>query len=919
MSNESDQNQCPKCAAAIPAGAPQGLCPKCLLAQVSLGTDTGRLAEGKPAPPALEAVAAAFPQLEILELIGQGGMGAVFKARQPKLDRLVALKILPQTLAADPAFAERFIREGRMLARLNHPNIVTVHDFGQASGLFYLLMEFVDGVNLRQAMRGGRFSPAQALAVVPKICDALQYAHGEGILHRDIKPENILLDARSRVKIADFGIAKLLTEPLSGAALTASGARLGTPHYMAPEQIEKPGAVDHRADIYSLGVVFYEMLTGELPLGRFAAPSEKTAIDPRLDEVVFRSLEKERERRQQSAAEVKTQVETIATGAAPPASKTETPRLDPTRETTTPRNPQCDGTVGGFRVVEEREGRAEVHWPGAIQAWAWLFYILVIGALPVWLLSRMSLHLLVPIGFLTILSSALLSYYFINQARRRYQPGLAPKPSPQRPPLPRWTDRVSKLILVIAGLSVLRTVWMYQTSELGRVVLTVPLELLLIPTAVALRTRNREWRQAATLGCGFLIILTAAAWAATVYASGAGRFPEEGITAGAAFIAVVTSLVASLVAPLSLWTLWHREVQPCFGDTVLSATVSMAAAQGAAAEPTSNPDALAASATNPWPRRLFRFVGVAVGVFVLVFFTSVLLYSLARRRADRAEPTRMAFREDLAGNELPIVPTLAPAPAAPIRNNVPTANAESPEPAANVGTAQTPQSWRTFNLRHKLADEMADSLAPFVLRHPSAVAQSASNNQEITVIAPAAILNRLATFIAVTDWPTSVKNEPTGGYRREDPIAAARSFFHACALENLGEVERMLSTRLIAQVSGRAKDLPEAGYDGLEETRVAELRATWPGKDAALRSLARAWTKYPLRQLRQELPGGVSLGPRCVVSASFEGAPEESLPVNLETAKHFTTLEFIRERNQATGQPLVLDTLPPWMGPMEKP
>jgi len=139
-------------------------------------------------PPTREQVAAAFPQLEILRLIGQGGMGFVFKARQPKLDRIVALKILPQSLEADPAFAERFAREGRLLALLNHPNIVTIHDFGQANNFFYLLMEFVDGVNLRQAMKAGRFTPEQALAVVPKICEALQFAHNEGVLHRDINP-----------------------------------------------------------------------------------------------------------------------------------------------------------------------------------------------------------------------------------------------------------------------------------------------------------------------------------------------------------------------------------------------------------------------------------------------------------------------------------------------------------------------------------------------------------------------------------------------------------------------------------------------------------------------------------------------------------------------------------------------------------
>jgi tRNA A-37 threonylcarbamoyl transferase component Bud32 len=307
---EPNTNRCPKCQAPLPANAPQGLCPKCLLLAASTPTEAGQLAHKNPPPP-IEEIAAAFPQLQVLELIGQGGMGVVYKARQPRLDRLVALKLLPLSLAADAAFAERFNREARVLARLNHPNIVTVYDFGQSGGFFYLLMEFVDGVNLRQAMQAGRFTPHQAMMLVPRICEALQFAHDEGILHRDIKPENILLDTKGRVKIADFGIAKLVGAAKENITLTASGQAIGTPHYMAPEQLEHPQDVDQRADIYSLGVVFYEMLTGELPIGRFAAPSTKSTVDPRVDEVVFHALEKEREKRFRSAGEVKTSVEAI--------------------------------------------------------------------------------------------------------------------------------------------------------------------------------------------------------------------------------------------------------------------------------------------------------------------------------------------------------------------------------------------------------------------------------------------------------------------------------------------------------------------------------------------------------------------------------------------------------------------------------
>lgn len=172
-------------------------------------------------------------------------------------------------------------------------------------------MEFVDGVNLRQLLHDGKLQPAEALKIVPQVCEALQFAHDEGIVHRDIKPENILLDRKGRVKIADFGLAKLLGRDVADHKLTATHQVMGTPHYMAPEQIEKPLTVDHRADIYSLGVVFYEMLTGELPLGRFAPPSQRVRIDVRLDEVVLRALEREPERRFQNVSEVKTEVESI--------------------------------------------------------------------------------------------------------------------------------------------------------------------------------------------------------------------------------------------------------------------------------------------------------------------------------------------------------------------------------------------------------------------------------------------------------------------------------------------------------------------------------------------------------------------------------------------------------------------------------
>ncbi len=306
----SSELTCPACGNALPENSPQGLCPRCLMAGAM---DTLPLASAPEGHEITEEIRAAFPQLEILEWLGAGGMGRVFKARQPALDRWVALKVLPAEQARDPEWAERFTREARALARLNHPNIVHVHDFGSArigsQAQPYLLMEYVDGVNLRQAMQGGGLTAREALSIVPKLCDALQYAHEHDVLHRDIKPENILIDAEGRVKIADFGLAKLRDEVQPDFTLTQSGARLGTLAYMAPEQVERPQDVDHRADIYSLGVVFYEMLTGELPLGRFPAPSECHGTDPRLDSVVMRTLEKHRDKRFQNASDLKSGVE----------------------------------------------------------------------------------------------------------------------------------------------------------------------------------------------------------------------------------------------------------------------------------------------------------------------------------------------------------------------------------------------------------------------------------------------------------------------------------------------------------------------------------------------------------------------------------------------------------------------------------
>jgi tRNA A-37 threonylcarbamoyl transferase component Bud32 len=301
-----------------------------------------------------------FPQLEILECLGRGGMGVVYKARQKTLNRIVALKLLAPERVRDAQFAERFTREAQALAALSHPNIVTIYDFGQAGGFYFLLMEFVDGLNLRQLLRMRKFTPEEALAIVPPLCDALQLAHDRGIVHRDIKPENLLLDKDGHVKVADFGIAKMLGAVDAAGKGGGASARenatqtaVGTPGYSAPEQKTDPQRVDSRADIYSLGVVFYEMLTGELPGKRIEPPSRKVQIDVRLDDVVLRALESDPERRYQQASVFKTQVETIAS---------------------TPPGPQPAG--GATPTVS----RLQARWPGNLRA-RWLGGLVLLALL----------------------------------------------------------------------------------------------------------------------------------------------------------------------------------------------------------------------------------------------------------------------------------------------------------------------------------------------------------------------------------------------------------------------------------------------------------------------------------------------------------------------------------------------------------
>ena len=249
-----------------------------------------------------EQLAPLFPRLEIGEAIAIGGMGAVYRARQLALDRPVALKILPPELCADVAYLERFRTEARAMAQLNHPNLVGVYDFGEVSGYLYFVMEYVEGQNLHALLQdNGHFGPEFALPLMQQVCDGMEFAHNKGVAHLDLKPGNIMLDNAGTVKILDFGLAKLL-DPSTG----STHEDMGTPHYAAPERYQNEVPIDHRADIFSMGIVLFEMLVGKVPNEATGMPP---SLAPEVIEVLNESIQRctrsDPAKRFQTAAEVK--------------------------------------------------------------------------------------------------------------------------------------------------------------------------------------------------------------------------------------------------------------------------------------------------------------------------------------------------------------------------------------------------------------------------------------------------------------------------------------------------------------------------------------------------------------------------------------------------------------------------------------
>lgn len=273
-----------------PGGALGESCPYCLL-MFMFGDDDEPSEAGEAAT---DRIPERLGPYRLLELLGAGGMGTVYRAHHEALDRTVALKMLRPEFAARAGFRERFQHEARVLASLTHPDIVGIHDTGCDGGIYYLAMEYVAGTTLRERLKAGPLGHDEALAIFYTLNGALLSAHARGIVHRDVKPENVLLDEKGAAKLTDFGVAKLLdADTVARVPKTEVDAVVGTRRYMAPEQLEPGRVIDQRADLYSLAAVFYEMLTGEAPLGAFAPPSQVAKTDPRLDGPIMRALAKD--------------------------------------------------------------------------------------------------------------------------------------------------------------------------------------------------------------------------------------------------------------------------------------------------------------------------------------------------------------------------------------------------------------------------------------------------------------------------------------------------------------------------------------------------------------------------------------------------------------------------------------------------
>lgn len=845
MSPSAATFRCPRCGATSVQTVAGGLCPACLLREVALGTGENSLPAEAWTPPTPEDLAGHFPQLEIMQLIGRGGMGAVYRARQRSLGRLVAPKVLAPKHAVNPSFAQRFSREAQALAELNHPNIVTVHDFGKAGEYYFLLMEFVDGVNLRQAMSAGKLKPEQALAIVPPICEALQFAHQHGIVHRDIKPENLLLDKEGRIKIADFGIARMLrvetiAESWHTKSLDATSpdltqhSVLGTPQYMAPEQKDAPQSVDHRADIYSLGVVLYEMLTGELPAGRLVPPSRRVQVDVRLDEIVLRALEVKPELRFATATEFQTEVEALVAKRSPSAEN-----VDPLSNGTSISGLQlllmliALGLTFGF-VFPKRQ---EVAVGGPNEPMRFITWSL--GIIKPWIVETYHYHL----------SS-------VHEGRSvRFQESFS---------------YLAGIFALVAWLVVAAV----RKRECGG-----PWSVI----AVSLRTPPTSTKPSQILWANVLLV-----WLTVVSIS---------LSVHAFILAIMLSLQgdappipAMLVVSVGLATL-------VVASHLFSTSRFSSRLPGAKESATSS---------LRWRWWLWGVSPLALAALFLVMRSWDSPRPLPAERkvliVDRTANVESLGPSVMSGRGQGGAATMGGMPggyagdggsAAMVPSNDRVMGSGSMPPGGTGVISPTPLSPLVeiethsvqYYLHHKLASDVVEELKQILQAEKGESAKALADNQSLVVNAPADVQSRVRTYLVVVDWPDGIARGANYEYPRDDVTRTARSYFYAIAIEDAPEVfSKMLSVGVLAQLKGEEATKEYETYLLGDKRNVeweAGLRADWPGKKEAIARFVKSWNKYSLKRLNLNDGVAIGFGARYSVRASFEGAPHSSYDLSI--------------------------------------
>ena len=903
------ERTCPRCGARIPAQAPEGLCPRCVAA-VNLQGDSlftePAAAQKAPTP---EELAPHFPQLEVLEYLGRGGMGVVYKARQRSLGRVVALKLLAPERVSDAKFAARFTQEAQALATLSHPNIVTIYDFGQAGGFYYLLMEYVDGVNLRQAMKAGRFTPEQALSVVPPVCEGLQYAHDHGVVHRDIKPENLLLDREGRVKIADFGIARMLGDDTPGPSV-AESQPAGTPQYMAPEQRAQPDRAGHRADIYSLGVVLYEMLTGELPAASsLQPPSKRIRVDVRIDEIVLRALESKPELRYATAADFRVEVEGVV-------------------HDSTPR------PKSGSALRSPRKLKA---WPLGVVLFC---FIATIGAFTLDALHMNSGGAHVAMVLMSLLISAPLALLGTHRLCDKLAPGDSVKIGQAFGwlKLSAFLGYALAIPAVLLGSFFLIAIfresgsWSPAPAEAVMVPLIIASGIMLPCAATSLWRSATQNRAAAVIGWAlttlnilFLVLsvlLVAFAFAVAIYLFQARSVPTLSLTTDVRDVvknAVIVEIQAvSSVPQAAVWIDLQGEALPPDALEVRASLESRESVEVLTPDPAAGSGQVhtISGETASWrvafvlpTKELSREVSRKVGLKGPLQVTPNRIHAgtLFEVRALDGKTYSAVCNVSLPGkllNEHRRVLKGVQTSPGPVSEQLETsALASGPFPGKSAQLSSPTEIPTTFPLRHKLASQMLDDLRP--LLPASTDAKASSNNQEVQIKAAPEVMARVGTFIAVTDWPDSLKNVATGEYLTDSVLRTARSFFHACATEDLVALNKMLSPGELARLKGASKTPEFETYQmgGIPDpTWETALRADWPGKNEALKQMAAEWLRYPLKRITEDPGVALGFGVKHFCSVSFEGAPKEFYQVTIEPGRG----------SDAEKARYYFSSLPPW-------